>query len=73
MTGRGLLMRVGGGGMGSLIQDLQYHEFCVEKGRVIIISYYHVLVLRTFPFYDLPFWGLDNIDPPPLPGWGKSN
>ena len=43
-------------GGGSYIQDLQYHEFCLEKGRVIIITYYHVLVLRTFPFYELPFW-----------------
>ena len=29
--------------------------------------------LRTSPFYDPPFWGLYNIDPPPLPAWDKSN
>ena len=70
VTGRKLLMRGGGG---SLIQDLQNHEFCLEKGEVIIINYYYILVLRTFPFYGPPIWGLHNIDPPPLPGWGKSN
>jgi len=24
-------------------------------------------------FYDPPFWGLQNVDPPPLPAWDKSN
>ena len=54
------------------MQDLQYHEFYLEKGEVIVITHYG-LVLMMFPFYDLPFWGLHNIDPPPLPGWGKCN
>ena len=56
----------------SLIQDLQYHESYLEKGEVIFITY-HVLVLGASPFYDPPFWGLHNIDPPPLPAWDKSN
>ena len=68
MQERGLLR-----GRSSLIQDLQYHEFYLEKGEVIFITYYHILVLRTSPFYDPPFWGLYNIDPPPLPAWDKSN
>ena len=59
-------------GRGSLIQDLQYHEFYLEEGKGIIITYY-VLVLRMFPFYDQRFWGLHNIDRPPLPAWDKSN
>ena len=56
-----------------ILFDLQYHEFYLEKREVIIIiTYYYVLVLKMFPFYDSPFWGLHTIDPPPLPGWGKS-
>ena len=70
--GRGLL-KGGGGWKGSLIQDLQYHEFYFEKGQVTVITYYYVLVLKMFPFYDPPFWGLHKSDLPPLPGWGESN
>ena len=65
----GLLKR----GRGNLKQDLQYREFYLEKGEVIILTYYYVLVLKMFPFYDPPFWVLRSIDPPPLPGQGKSN
>ena len=39
--GMGLLK----GGRGNLKQDLQYHKFYLEKGEVIILTYYYVLVL----------------------------